>query len=170
MEELVEKAADWIQAQRALRRPGGRPLYDEEQRSLLPFFRTDTLAVVRIVEMDDLTEIDDKVFAPYFPASGRPIELGKITGLTLVDTICLARWRVRDEAHRLAVLFQEIVHACQFERLGVHGFLRAYVHGWETSGRRHSDIPLERAAATLRSRFECERSTHFSVEQELLNE
>lgn len=167
---LIHDAFDWTNTRRVEHRPNARQLDEIEKRALSPFFDTSVLDIVRVLEMDDLALIDDSLFAHYFTGSARPIELDKIFGLTLIDTICLARNRLQSNAHRLAVLFQEVVHVCQFKRLGVEGFLMAYLDGWESNGRSHGQIPLERQAEALRVRFEGDMSNGFSVEKELSNE
>ena len=166
----LESAMEWIANLREELRPRGRSLDPLEHHSLQPFAETNVLHGIRVVEMDDLTEINDSVFDSYFSKSVRPIELNKIVGLTLVDTICLARNRIDNDAHRLAILFQETVHVYQFKQFGVRGFVHAYLEGWEKNGQSHEDIPLERKAALLRARFERNKSDHFSIERELIDE
>lgn len=154
IETLVDLAAAWIGGTRDRFRPQGEPLPAELQQRWRTHFPGSVLETVRVVRLASMHEV------PPLPArdpSGAllpaPIALDRIAGLTLVDTICLSRERLASPEAEQASLFQELVHATQFQRLGVAGFLQQYLAGWQQAGGRHERIPLEAQAEALRHRW-----------------
>lgn len=165
----LHELVDWLERQRLRYRARGRTLDARERSALARCFQNDTLACVRVVM---LPSFDGVARPPGYGAlaatePGLPIDLAGITGLTLVDTILIARPRLSERNPPLSVIFQECVHVAQFRRLGTAGFLAAYLRGWAENGRRHDAIPLETLAAELRRRFETRPAEPFSVEIEI---
>lgn len=169
--DLAAAATAWLSRLRELYRPRGEPLSPAQRELLSRYFEDSLLDQVRVLVLARLSLIDDADLRghlpPGTPAEALPIDLRRITGLTLVDTICIGRNGLPPDGNLLPTLFQELVHMLQFRRLGVHGFLRAYLEGWAAQGQRHESIPLERQALALRQRFEAAPSAPFSVLQEL---
>jgi hypothetical protein len=168
-EALLEELVRWLERQRLRYRARGRVLDARERAALARYFLDDTLACVQVVM---LPSFDGVARPPGYGAlaaaeRGLPIDLAGITGLTLVDTILVARPRLSEHNPPLSVIFQECVHVAQFRRLGTAGFLAAYLRGWSENGRRHDAIPLEALAAELRRRFETRPDAPFSVEAEV---
>lgn len=64
------------------------------------------------------------------------------------------------------LLFHELVHVVQYEKLGLTGFAAKYVTGFLTGGSSEA-IPLERNAYELDARFAAAPASVFSVENEV---
>ena len=165
--DIVGMAVDWLAQLRAVHRPHGVPLTPSQRAALRHHFDADLLDGVRVVMMESLSRLDDTRLRTHFPSGELPIDLQAITGLTVGDTVCIGRDRLPCGAPLLPVLFQELVHVVQFQRLGLRGFVEHYLAGWARTGRTHDGIPLERQALALRRRFEGAPSRGFRVDQEI---
>ena len=165
--DIVGMAVDWLAQLRAVHRPQGVPLTPVQRDALRHHFDAELLDRVRVVMMESLSRLDDSRLRAHFPTGELPIDLHAITGLTVGDTVCIGRDRLPCDAPLLPVLFQELVHVAQFQRLGLRGFVEHYLAGWAGHGRTHDGIPLERQALALRRRFEAAPSRGFRVHQEL---
>ena len=64
------------------------------------------------------------------------------------------------------VLFHELVHAVQYEKLGLAKFAAKYVKGF-LSGGSYEEIPLEKQAYELEGRFAVNPAVTFSVEEDV---
>jgi hypothetical protein len=79
-----------------------------------------------------------------------------MAAITFVDTV------VSHEPFTDRLLFHELVHVVQYERLGVLEFAAKYVRGFLTGGS-YEAIPLERNAYELEARFAEMPTSVFSV-------
>lgn len=94
-----------------------------------------------------------------------PPPLPLVAGLTLGRTVLLSRrWFAPDP---LPLLFHELVHVAQYERLGAARFLWRYFLGWLRGGCRYRRIPLEAHAFDLQARFMEDRGRAFRVAGEV---
>lgn len=169
--QLADQAVAWIESARRQMRPRGSPLPPERLNRWGAYFPRHVLDAARVVHVDDMGDV------PQLPASilaepgmPAPIELDKIAGLTLVDTICLSRARLRNHSDEELSLFQELVHVTQFARLGTPEFLRRYLDGWLSAGRDNARIPLELQAEELRHRYARHPDIPFRVDSALAHE
>jgi hypothetical protein len=165
--DVTDIAVNWLEQLRAQYRPQARRLNPQERLVLGPFFNPTLIEDIRVMALDRLSLISDEKIRMYFPADRAPIDLKNITGLTLVDTICVGQDRLQSQEHLQSVLFQEMVHATQFRKLGVRPFLEFYIEDWACGGMSHDAIALERQALALRQRFDAHPEQIFSVEREL---
>lgn len=163
-DSLVAAASRWIAGTRDALRPRGLPLPAALVRQWREHFPLAVLESVRVVRLDSMRDVPR---LPSHDADGTPlpapIALDRIAGLTLVDTLCLSGERLRNADDEAQSLFQELVHATQFARLGVDGFLREYLAGWQRAGGHHDRIPLEAQAELLRRRWWSRPDRPFSV-------
>lgn len=83
-----------------------------------------------------------------------------MTAITFVDTV------VSHEQFTDRLLFHELVHVVQYEKLGVAEFAAKYVRGF-LSGGSYDAIPLERNAYELDERFATAPATDSSVSDEV---
>ncbi len=164
LESLVDVASRWVTGTRDALRPRGQPLLPELARQWRDHFPHAVLESVRVLRLDSMRDVPP---LPSHDAGGAPlpapIALDRIAGLTLVDTICLSRERLHSADDEAQSLFQELVHATQFARLGVEGFLREYLAGWQRAGGHHDRIALEAQAELLRRRWQARPDRPFSV-------
>ena len=76
-----------------------------------------------------------------------------MAAITFVDTILMSERRSPPANEQMPLLFHELVHVVQYERLGLDEFVTRYVRGWVANGFQYSGIPLERWAYELDARF-----------------
>ena len=122
-----------------------RPVLESELYQLSPFFEEATLERVRIRWL--------------------PRVLSLVAGITLRRTILLSkRWLAPDPR---PLLFHELVHVVQYERLGPVRFLWRYLRGFVSGGFSYFRIPLEAHAYELQGRYLQDRGRAFSVSREV---
>lgn len=83
-----------------------------------------------------------------------------MAAITFVDTV------VSQEAFTDRLLFHELVHVIQYEKLGLQQFAAKYVTGF-LGGGSYDGIPLEMNAYELEARFAGAPAKAFSVEDEV---
>ena len=120
------------------------------------YFSTDVLDRVRILIAHPLP-IPDPPFASVMRRFGFDFPSPSLTeAITFEDVIaCRAGMNA-------SLLFHELVHVVQYRVLGVREFARQYISGFLDT-RSYSEIPLERIAFELQSRFETD-AQQFDVE------
>jgi len=94
-----------------------------------------------------------------FQAASLP-DFALMAAITFVDTL------VAHEPVTNRLLFHELVHVVQYEKLGLPGFAARYVRGF-LSGGSYEAIPLEANAYELDARFAAAPAKPFSVEAEV---
>ncbi len=127
------------------------------------FFSASTLDSARVVVLDGA-----RVSNP--PFYGQLLKMGFETGslpnfadmaaITYVDTV------VSHEPFTSRLLFHELVHVVQYEKLGLAEFAAKYVKGF-LSGGSYEAIPLEMNAYNLDARFATTPTKPFSVADEI---
>ena len=87
-------------------------------------------------------------------------DFAHMAAFTFVDTI------VSYESLTNELLFHELVHVVQYQKLGLADFAGEYLRGF-LSGGSYEAIPLERNAYQLAARFVAAPTRPFSVETEV---
>jgi hypothetical protein len=87
-------------------------------------------------------------------------DFANMAAITFVDTV------VSHEPFSERLLFHELVHVIQYEKLGLAEFAAKYVRGFLTGGS-YEAIPLEMNAHELDARFAAEPAKVFSVAAEV---
>lgn len=162
---LARRGAAWLRRQRRRHRPYAAPLPEEVRRRLEPWFGPATLAEVRLRRVDRLDP--PRLLRALVRLRLVPADLGRLLGITYLDTIVVPRPRDSGPEEGLASLFHECVHVLQARRLGADEFARRYLSGWARAGCRYGAIPLERDAYALAARFAAQPERPFDVEAEI---
>jgi len=144
---LAWPVAWYIRYQRDRLRDQGTALSADTKAQLRPYFASTDLDRVRILETDRLP-----IPALPFRRTARRMGLDfldrrQIAAITF-DHVIAAQQPLRP-----SLLFHELVHVVQFRLLGVGAFARLYTQGFLSTGS-YAQIPLERCARDLESRFE----------------
>jgi hypothetical protein len=110
----------------------GSPLSAAERASLSAFFPHRIVDGMRVFEMEGMTgafifNADATTYGPEFVT-------------------------IKKGSRNTNLLKHELVHACQYDRLGVDGFARAYADQYVDSGYDYNQIPFERQAFQYASR------------------
>lgn len=128
----------WMCLARRGARSGSVVEIDALRAVLNPYFGADLLDGVEV-------RVVDRVQTP-----GARIEPA---GLCLGRVVVIARDVAASDRFE-AVLFHELVHCVQMQRMGRARFCGAYLAGWWAAGGNYLDIPLEIEAFTLQDRFQ----------------
>ena len=92
-----------------------------------------------------------------------PIDFRKMDGITFIDTVLIAEPKGA-AGNYFSLLFHECVHVCQYRLLGVNRFIEEYVNGWANHDQNYYNIPLEKQAYGLESKFKAAPNEPFDVE------
>jgi hypothetical protein len=128
-----------------------------------PFFPETALDSARVVVLSEQRVSNPPFYAELmkmgFETASLP-DFALMAAITFVDTV------VSREAFTDRLLFHELVHVVQYERLGVQAFAGRYVRGFLSGGSYHG-IPLEMNAYELDGRFAAAPTKPFSVADEV---
>lgn len=160
---ITKEVLSYIEKQRQTYRPSAVPLDRNERAAMQLFFPLSCLGSTRVVVLSD-----HRVTNP--PFYGELVKMGfdsislpgfkRMTAITFVDTV------VSHAPFTERLLFHELVHVVQYEKLGLPEFAAKYVRGF-LSGGSYEAIPLERNAYELDARFAAAPLKPFSVETEI---
>lgn len=159
--ETTARVCDYLRQRRDHYFPAGQPLPGHYKTTLQPFFSFDLLDRIRVVELDGA-----RIPAPpfYSELKGRGVtnlpEITHMPSLTFLDVI------VFNEKVSERALFHGLVHAVQFEILGVERYTSLFVRGLLNTNS-HATVPLEAHAFALDSRFARGVAEAFSVEEQV---
>jgi hypothetical protein len=140
--------------------PASQAISARDQEDLSGFFSSSLLAETRIV----CASVPNPKFYGLVKMLGIEgvLEMSSIGAITLVDLIAYP-----DRMHR-GTLFHELVHAVQYQVLGLPRFADLYVRGFLNHGG-YDGIPLERQAYELEERFSRNPKRVFSVEEDVVH-
>ena len=65
------------------------------------------------------------------------------------------------------LVFHELVHAVQYDILGLDKFVEHFINGWVNQGFNYAAIPLEMDAYELQNRYESNPDEAFDVQEEV---
>ena len=159
--EISTSIASYIQLQRNRYFPSATPLSAQLKSVMQPFFSPSLIGHLRTVELrgENLPE------PPFYSKAG---ELGfsnlpsftEMKALTFMDVV-VSKERITDNA-----LFHALVHAVQFQLLGLQRYVNLLVRGFLRT-HAHFAVPLEAHAFALTSKFDRDSTAGFSVEEQV---
>jgi hypothetical protein len=160
---VIQRVAAYIDQQRQSYRRRALPLSQNQRAAMNPFFPASTLESARVVVL-----AGERVSNPPFYAelvkmgfeAGLLPDFTDMAAITYVDTV------VSNEQFADRLLFHELVHVVQYEKLGLAEFASKYVKGF-LSGGSYEAIPLEMNAYDLDGRFATGPTKTFSVPAEV---
>jgi hypothetical protein len=160
---VVQEVAAYIERQRRSFLRWAAPISQNQKTVMRSFFPEFTLDSVRIVMLRGIRIGNPPFYAELvqmgFEAGSLP-DFDLMAAVTFVDTI------VSHEVFTDRLLFHELVHVVQYEKLGLGEFSARYVRGF-LSGGSYEAIPLEVNAYELEARFAAAPMSPFSVEGEV---
>jgi hypothetical protein len=159
--QLVTMVEDYINSSRKKYAPQSAPLTDTQRSSMQPFFSSAVLDSARLCVLLG-TRVPNPSMYPMAKMMGiRNLpDFADMAAITFVDVI------VSHQEFTDALLFHEVVHVVQYAQLGVKEFAARFVSGFVQGGS-FEEIPLEKFARTLETRFSESRSEPFSVDDEV---
>ena len=159
LSQAMVRVLAYLREQRDRHYAAGEPLSAQHRALMRPFFSPGILERVRIVELGGA-----RLPNPSFYSDAKALgivnlpQIPHMASLTFIDVVVFnERITERD-------LFHGLVHAVQFQVLGLDGYTRAFVDGFLRT-RSHFSVPLEAHTFTLESKFVQNPGEGFSVEE-----
>ena len=163
--EQIAEAAGWVstylRAQRERYLPQAGPLSNQFKALMWPYFSSEVLDQIRIIELRG-----ERVAVPEFFAQARalgfePPAITHMDSLTFVDVVAF------NEELSERALFHALVHSVQIRILGLERYAELWVSSFVKT-RTHFTVPLEVHAFSLASKFVRPVPERFSVEDHVL--
>lgn len=139
------------------------PLNQNQKTTMQSFFPASALDSTRVVVLTNERVGNPPFYSQLLQMGFEPATLPNfafMSAITFVDTV------VSHESFTNKVLFHELVHVVQYEKLGLMEFAAKYVTGFLNGGS-YEAIPLERNAYELDGRFASVPARPFSVEADV---
>jgi len=145
--DAIVKVSHYLHEQREQFRPDGRPLSENHRVTMTPFFAPALLDKIRIVALEGR-----RISNPPFYAEARAQGLNSLPEFTHMASLTFEDVVVFHGDIAARTLFHALVHAVQFEVLGLKRYTELFVRGFLRT-RSHISVPLEAHAFTLESKF-----------------
>ena len=159
--QLANMVEDYITSSRKKYTPQAVPLTDAQRTAMQPFFSAAVLDSARLCVLHGTRVSNPSMYAMAKMMGIRNLpDFADMAAITFVDVI------VSHEEFTEALLFHELVHVTQYAQMGVKEFAARYVNGFIQGGS-YEDIPLEKQAYALESRFSQGGGNPFSVDDEV---
>jgi len=159
--ETTARMGDYLRHQRNLYFPAGKPLPGHHRAMLQPFFSSGLLDRARFVELNGA-----RIPAPPFYSELKARGITKLPEITHMHSLTFLDVIVFNEKLSERALFHGLVHAVQFQILGVERYTSLFVRGFLNTNS-HATVPLEAHAFALDSRFAQCPADAFSVEEQV---
>ena len=157
--DYINETAAYIKAQREQFAPLAQPLTPEERAAFKPFF-TEAILNTTLFYLKTDGPVESPAFISELNDRGVPFTLERLKAITFMDVV------VAYEKVPAQVQFHELVHAVQYQKLGLKQFANKYLRGLLVKGT-YERIPLEANARLLDEAFFKNPSQVFSVEQDV---
>ena len=161
MLEISASASSYLREQRDRYFPSGTPLSAQHKAVMQPFFSASLLDRIRTVELAGA-----RIPNPPFHSKARELgfvnlpDFPHMASLTFLDVVVFNE-KITDSA-----LFHGLVHAVQFQVLGLQRYSDLLVRGFLRT-HAHFAVPLEAHAFALESKFARNDAEDFSVEEQV---
>lgn len=160
---IIQHVAEYIGRQCQTYRGRAVRLNAAPVATMQPFFTASTLDSARVLVLTGERVGNPPFYGALLQMGFAPAALPNFSlmaAITFVDTV------VSHKPFTDRLLFHELVHVVQHEKLGLEGFASKYVRGF-LSGGSYDNIPLEMNAYELDARFAGTPTTAFSVADEV---
>ncbi len=159
--EAVGRVASYLGEQREHHLQSAVPLSNHQKALMWPYFSAALLDRVRIVELEG-KRVSNPPFYDEYRALGfvNLPEVAHMHSVTFLDVV------VFNESVTERTLFHGLVHAVQFEVLGLERYAELFVRSFVNT-KLHFSVPLEAHAFTLESKFAGTTTSRFSVEDQV---
>ncbi len=155
----VNETATYIKTQREAYLPDAAPLSPREQEVFRPFFNEGILRTTLFSRKPD-GPMETPAFLKELNDRGVAFSWDRLEAITFVDMVVFYRDLEPN------IQFHELVHAVQYQKLGLKQFANKYVRGLLSRGS-YEKIPLEANARLLEEKFFKDPTQAFSVEAEV---
>jgi len=159
--QAVEYVSSYLRDQRERYLPLAAPLSEQHQTIMRPYFSATLLDQVKAVELHGA-----RVPNPPFYEEAKALGFVSLPDLTHMNSLTFLDVLVFNEGLTQRSLFHALVHAVQFQVLGLKRYTEIFVHNFVNT-RFHFRVPLEAHTFFLESRFARPAAASFSVEDQV---
>jgi len=159
--QLASMVESYISDGRSKYAPQAVALTDAQRAAMSAFFSSGVLDSARLCVLRGTRVQNPSMYAmaKMMGVSNLPDFAGMIA-ITFVDVI------VSHQEFSDALLFHELVHVAQYAQMDLKEFASRFVHGFIQGGS-YQEVPLEKMAHVLESRFSQNSTQVFSVDDEV---
>jgi len=161
--EGIACLSSYLQQQREHYLPAALPLSPHQKATMWPYFSPSLLDQVKIVQLDRGTP---RVAPPAFYEKARALGFVNLPEIAHMNSLTFLEVVVFNEKVSERSLFHALVHAVQFDVLGLERYAELFVRSFIRT-RFHFSVPLEAHAFSLESKFARPMSERFSVEEQV---
>ncbi len=158
--EGIDRVSSWLRQQREYYFVSTAPLSEQYRALMGRYFPASLLDQVRVVELEG-----QRVPNPPFYQEAKAL-LANLPDLTHMASLTFLDVAVFNEKLVERSLFHALVHAVQFQELGVERYAELWVRGFVDT-KSYFTVPLEAHAFALESRFARPDHESFSVEDQV---
>ena len=159
--QAVEYVSSYLRDQRERYLPSSEPLSEQHQAVMRPYFSATLLDQVKVVELHGA-----RIPNPPFYAEAKALGFANLPELTHMNSLTFLDVLVFNEGATPRSLFHALVHAVQFQVLGLERYTELFVHSLVNT-RFHFRVPIEAHAFFLESKFARPAAERFSVEDQV---
>jgi len=159
--QAVEYVSSYLREQRELYLPSAAPLSEKHHASMRPYFSADLLDQIKVVELHGA-----RIPNPPFYEEAKALGFVSLPDLTHMNSLTFLDVLVFNEELTERSLFHALVHAVQFQVLGLERYTELFVHSFVNT-RFHFRVPIESHAFLLESKFVRPAPERFSVEDQV---
>lgn len=159
--EAIGLVSSFLREQRERYFHSATPLDKYKKALMWPYFSPALLDQVRVVELKG-----ERVPNPPFYAEARALGFANLPEVTHMHSLTFLDVVVFNEKITDRCLFHGLVHAVQFEVLGLDRYAELFVRGFVNT-KLHFSVPLEAHVFSLESKFVGSPAHRFSVEDQV---
>jgi hypothetical protein len=157
----IDLVSSYLRGQREHYFDSGAPLSEHQKALMWPYFSSALLDQVRVVELNG-----ERVPNPSFYAEARALGFVNLPEITHMHSLTFLDVVVFNEKITMRSLFHGLVHAVQFDVLGLERYTELFVRSFINT-KLHFSVPLEAHAFSLESKFMGSSPLKFSVEDQV---
>ena len=159
--QLANMIEDYVTSSRKKYGPQSAPLTDAQRNAMQPFFSSAVLDSARLCVLSGTRVSNPPMYAMAKMMGIRNLpDFAAMTAITFMDVI------VSHQELTNTLLFHELVHVVQFSQMDMKEFAARFVNGFIQGGS-YEEVPLEKMAYVLESRFSQNATQVFSVDDEV---
>jgi hypothetical protein len=159
--QLVNMVEEYVTSSRKKYAPQAVPLIAAQRAAMQPFFSATVLDSARLCVLHG-TRISNPSMYPMAKMMGiRNLpDFAGMVAITFVNVI------VSHQEFTDVLLFHELVHVAQYSQMDIKEFASRFVNGFIQGGS-YEEVPLEKMAHEMESRFSQNPTQIFSVDDEV---
>ncbi len=160
--QAIRCVCSYLRQQRDHYLPSALPLSDHHKARMWPYFSPTLLDQVRTVELKG-----QRVPTPPFYAEARAQGFDNLPEITHMESLTFVDVLVFNEKLTERSLFHALVHAVQFQILGLERYTELFVESFMKT-KTHFTVPLEAHAFSMTAKFMRPAAEKFSVDDHVV--